>query len=375
VVLLPQDTTLLDYSTHADTAGLGVLQTQRQYGLLLHTTLAVTPQRVPLGVVDQQVWARDPAQWGKRRQRKQRPLDDKESSKWLASLTRALSWQALLPGVQLVSIADREGDVYDFLRPALGAGRPAVLVRAAWDRAVAHPQRQLWAYLEHQPLAGSVTIQLPRHPRQPARSAVLSVRFAPVTIRPPQARRGAGLPTLKLWAVPARETQPPTGQEPIEWLLLNTLPVTDFGQACERLQWYTCRWLCEIYHKVLKSGCRIEARQFGDVANLRRYLALDAVVAWQVLYATLAGRQQPELPCTVLLETDEWQALYCFVHHVPTPPNVPPPLQPAVRWIAGLGGFLGRKADGQPGVTTLWRGFQRLHDIVATWQLVHSFAK
>jgi len=290
-------------------------------------------------------------------------------------LARALSLQAQLPGVQLVSLADREGDVYDFLRPALGAGQPAVLVRAAWDRAVAHPQRQLWTYLEHQPLAGSLSISVPRRPGQPARRADLSVRFAPVTIRPPQARRGEGLPPLNLWAVLARETEPPAGPEPIEWLLLSSLPVTDLGQACERIQWYTCRWLSELYHKVLKSGCRIEARQFADLANLRRYLALDAVVAWQVLYATMVGRQQPELPCTVLLEAAEWQALYCFIHQVPAPPEGPPSLQQAVRWIAGLGGFLGRKADGQPGVTTLWRGFQRLHDIVATWQLVHSFSK
>jgi hypothetical protein len=371
VVLLPQDTTQLDYRTHPATVGLGALQTENQRGLLLHTTLAVTPDRVPLGVIDQQVWARDPVDFGKRHRRRQRPLEDKESVKWVNSLARALTLQAQLPGVQLVSIADREGDVYDFLRPILTAGGPAVLVRAAWDRAVVSPQRRLWAHLESQPVAGSLTITVPRRPGHPARPAVLNVRFAPVSVRPPQARRGEGLPRLALWGVLAQEADPPAGSEPIEWLLLSSLPVTDFAGAAERVQWYSCRWLNEIYHKVLKSGCRIEARQFGDVANLKRYLALDAVVAWQVLYATLVGRQQPALPCTALLEADEWHALYCFVHKVATPPQAPPTLQQAVRWIAGLGGFLGRKADGEPGVTTLWRGFQRLHDIVATWQLLH----
>jgi hypothetical protein len=194
VVLLVQDTTQVDYSAHSAVVGLGVLQTERQRGLLLHTTLAVTPARVPLGVIDQQVWVRDPEQFGKRHQRRQRPIEQKESRKWGDSLARALSLQAHLPGVQLVSIADREGDVYDFLQPVVTPGGPAVLVRAAWDRAVVEPERRLRAHLERQPLAGSVSVSVPRRPGQPARQATLSVRFARVTLRPPHARRGEGLP-------------------------------------------------------------------------------------------------------------------------------------------------------------------------------------
>jgi len=347
-----------------------VLQNQHQCGLLLHTTLAVTPAGVPLGIIDQQIWARDPEQWGKRHRRRTRRLEEKESVKWVNSLARALSLQAQLPGVQLVSLADREGDVYDFLRPVLTTGL-AVLVRAAWDRAVKSPQRRLWAHLRSQPVAGQLTVSVPRRPGQPARQAQLSVRFAPVTVRVPQARRGQGLPELSLWGVLAEEIAPPAGVKPIEWLLLSTLPVSDFEQASERVAWYTCRWLTEIYHKVLKSGCRIEARQLQDAQNLKRYLALDGVVGWQVLYATLVGRQLPELPCTALLEAHEWQALYCFHHQVATPPSTPPRLQQAVRWIAQLGGFLARKSDGEPGVTTLWRGLQRLHPITRMWQLVN----
>lgn len=371
VILLPQDTTQVDYSTHTDVTGLGVLQTERQRGLLLHTTLAVTPDRVPLGVLDQQVWARDPADFGKRHQRRQRAIDHKESRKWLDSLARALSVQSQLPGVQLVSVADREGDVYDFLQPVLTAGGPAVLVRAAWDRAVAEPERRLRAHLAAQPVTGQVELTVPRRPGHPARQAVLRVRFGPVSLRPPQARRGASLPTLQLWAVLAQEAHPPAGVAGLDWLLLSSLPVADFAAACERVSWYACRWVVELYHKVLKSGCRIEARQLEHVDNLKRYLALDGVVAWQVLYATLAGRAQATLPCTALLDAHEWQALYCFIHQVATPPATPPNLQQAVRWIASLGGFLGRTADGEPGITTLWRGFQRLHDITAGWNLAH----
>jgi hypothetical protein len=372
VVLLPQDTTQVDYSTHTDTLGLGVLQNTGQRGLLLHTTLAVTPERVPLGVVDQQIWTRDPRQFGKRHKRKTRPTSEKESQKWLNSLAVVAELQAGLPGVCLVSIADREGDVYDFMRQATPDG-PAVLVRASWDRAVDHPQGHLWALLESQPVAGELTVTVPRQVGQPTRQAHLSVRFAPIRLRPPRIRAvGERLPTLKVWGVLAREDDPPAEVEPIEWLLLSSLPVSNLDEASERVQWYSGRWLAEIYHKVLKSGCRIETRQLETAANLKRYLALDGVVAWQVLYLTMLGRQLPNVPCTAVLEAHEWQALYCFTHQVATPPATPPNLQEAVRWIAKLGGFLGRTGDGEPGVTTIWRGLQRLHDIATTWQLFHS---
>jgi hypothetical protein len=374
VVLLPQDTTQVDYTSHTDTVGLGVLQNKHQRGLLLHTTLAVTPERVPLGVVDQQTWTRDPSQFGKRHNRKTRPTSEKESQKWLDSLAVAAELQAALPGVRLVSIADREGDVYDFMRQATPEG-PAILVRASWDRAVDHPQGHLWAFLESQPVAGELTISVPRQPGQPTRVAQLSVRFAPVTLKPPRTRlKAERLPPLRLWGVLAREEGPPAGEQPIEWLLLSSLPVDDLAAAAERVQWYSCRWLVEIYHKVLKSGCRIEARQLETAANLKRYLAVDGVVAWQLLYLTMLGRQLPDAPCTAVLEAHEWQALYCFTHKVARPPTTPPKLHDAVRWIAKLGGFLDRTADGEPGVTTLWRGLQRLHDIAAAWQLFHALS-
>jgi hypothetical protein len=372
VILLPQDTTQVDYSTHTDTLGLGVLQNKGRRGLLLHTTLAVTPERVPLGVVDQQIWTRAPSQFGKRHKRKTRPTSEKESQKWLNSLLVAAEMQANLPGVRLVSLADREGDVYDFMRQATPQG-PAVLVRASWDRAVDHPQGHLWAFLESQPLAGELTITVPRQSGQPIRQAQLSLRFAPIRLKPPRIRlKGERLPQLSLWGVLAREVDAPAGEAPIEWLLLSSLPVNHLADAAERVQWYSCRWLVEIYHKVLKSGCRIEARQLETVLNLKRYLAVDGVVAWQVLYLTMLGRQLPDMPCSALLEAHEWQALYCFTHHVTTPPTTAPSLQQAVRWIAKLGGFLGRTGDGEPGVTTVWRGLQRLHDIAAAWQLFHS---
>jgi hypothetical protein len=150
---------------------------------------------------------------------------------------------------------------------------------------------------------------------------------------------------------------------PIEWLLLTTVAVHTVEDARERVAWYACRWGIEGWHKILKSGCRIEARQLGTAARVQRCLTLYSVIAWRVFYATMLAWAVPDLPCDVLLEIEKWQAWYCAIHHCPTPPESPPALGAAVRWIAQLGGFVGRRRGDQPGAETLWRGFQHLSDL------------
>lgn len=370
VVLAVQDTTRVDYTDHPATRGLGVLDDLNHQGLFLHSTLLVTPARVPLGLLDQQWWKRTAEQLGQRHTRRARPIADKESYKWLQSLEAVAEAQAQLPQTQLVSVADREADIYDLFLRAQQLSQ-ALLVRAAWDRSVAHPEKYLWQRLETQVVAGELSVQVPRQADRPARLATLQVRFAPVSILPPHHRRAKaeGLAALNVWAVLAREEAAPAGSQPLEWLLLSTLPVDSFESACERVQWYTCRWLIEVYHKVLKSGCRVEERQFDELGTIKLYLAIDCVVAWRVLYLTMVGREIPDLPCTAIFEAHEWQALYCFTYKVATPPLEIPKLSQAIGWLARLGGHQGRKGDGPPGVIVLWRGLQRLHDISMAWQL------
>ena len=127
-----------------------------------------------------------------------------------------------------------------------------------------------------------------------------------------------------------------------------------------------------MWHKVLKSGTRREARRLGSAARLERYLSLCSVLAWRILYATMLARAAPKVPCRVLWEEPEWQALFCRIHRTPQPPPQPPSLRAAVRAIAQRGGFLARKGDGEPGVTTLWRGFEQLHKITAMYQIFTS---
>jgi hypothetical protein len=225
------------------------------------------------------------------------------------------------------------------------------------------------------PVSGFVTITVPRKKGQPHREAILSIRYDQVSLKPPKHRsKEKDLQPVMLWAIWAHEQNPPKGVEPISWMLLTTIPIASFEEALEKVQWYTCRWHIELLFKILKSGCRIEQRQFETADRIKRCLAVDAVVAWRVLYLTMLSRNIPQMPCDVLLETEEWQALYCFIHRTKTPPPKPPTLMEATRMIARLGGFLGRKSDGHPGPTTIWRGLQRLQDIALTWSLGRSLS-
>ena len=380
VVLAVQDTTSVDYTAHPGTTGLGVLNDVKHQGFLLHTTLAITPERVSLGLLAQEVWTRDAASLGKRATRKRRPITEKESQKWLTSLEAVKAAHARCPATHFISVGDREADVYDLFLVERPAGVD-LLVRASWDRAVDAPQRHLWAAVAAAPEAGTLTVAVPRtaaqpgKPAQPARTAHLTLRYTSVTLRPPRHRTTEHLPPVPITAVWVVETAPPAGTRPIEWLLLTTCPVTTTEQAFTLVHYYVCRWGIEVWHKVLKSGCRIEARQLETAERLERCLTLYSIIAWRVLYATLLARAAPDLPCTALLDADEWQALYCIIHRTPTPPASPPTLRQAVRWIAQLGGFLARAADGEPGPITLWRGFQHLADHTAMFQIMRPPAR
>jgi hypothetical protein len=369
VVLAVQDTTEVDWTAHPATTGLGPLGHPACQGLLVHSTLAFTPERVPLGLVAQQVWARDPDDVGKRARRKQLPIAQKESQKWLTSLEAVVSAHAECPQTRFVSLGDREADVYDLLVATRPAG-VELLIRAAWDRCVSAPQRYVWATVAAHPVVAQLRLQVPRRGAQPARAATLALRFCPLTLSPPRHRKAERLSEVVLWAVQVREVEPPAAVQPIEWLLLTTVTVDSVESAIERVQWYSCRWGIEVWHRILKSGCRIEARQLATAERLERCLTLYSVIAWRVFYAIMLARAVPEIPCDVLLDIEEWQALYCAIHHCPTPPDEPPSLDQAVRWIAQLGGFVGRRRRDQPGAETLWRGFQHLMDLTRMYRIM-----
>jgi hypothetical protein len=373
VVLAVQDTSSLNYTAHPATEGLGPINTtkDRLKGLLLHDTMAFTVEGTPLGLLDAQCWARDPETAGKRSQRKELPIEQKESMKWLRSYRAVAEAQKLRPETMLVSVGDREADVYElFLEKVNNPAGPELLVRCERSRQRKTDTGFLWDRMAERPAAGILTVHVPRDGTRSARDARLEVRHEQVRLRSP---KNKGYPSIDVFMVYAKEIEAlPEVKEPLEWMLLTTVAVNDFDEACERLSWYAKRWCIEVYHRTLKSGCKIEDRRLETADGLQACLAIDMVVAWRVYHLVKLGREKPDAPCSVFFEEDEWKALHGFVNKTHKPPKKEPTLREATRMTASLGGFLGRKADKEPGATTIWRGLQRLTDITAAYRFFRS---
>lgn len=397
LVILVQDTSEIDLTCpNEPMRGVGPLNDAGRVGLYLHPLLALTPQRLPLGVVGLKLWARDPEAFAqpaaaKAKQRKLKPIEGKESVRWLEGYQRACAVAQECPATQILCVSDSEGDIYECLAAAeavqASGQRPADwIVRACQDRALAGSEAAdatgpLFTAAAAGPVLQRLTVdvskRLPkskdaRKRKQPraARQAVVTVQAARVTLRGPS-RPGRGkLADVTVNVVLVREEDPPAGEEPIQWLLLTSLPVESAALAAAVVQYYCCRWQIEVYFRVLKSGCQLEASQLETRGAFEAYLALCLIVAWRVLYLLMLGRECPELPCDSVLGTAEWQAVYAVVSRQ-APPAQPPSLGEMVRMIASLGGYLGRKGDGPPGPKAMWRGMQRMTDLAQGW---HAFA-
>jgi IS4 transposase len=240
-------------------------------------------------------------------------------------------------------------------------------------RRVEHPARYLDAAVAEAPVGAYVNIEIARADDRPARTARLAMRWCGLAIRPPANYLGAApAHEVRLWFVQASEQNCPPGQSPVEWLLATTLPVEDARRAAETINWYARRWMIERFHFVLKSGCKIEERMLASAERMQCLLATYSLVAWHLLHLTYAARQSPEASCESVLEPEQWQVLHLATRPRTPLPKHPPTLADAVAAIGRLGGFLGRRHDGRPGVKCLWRGWQRLIDLVAGYRLARG---
>ena len=341
VVLCLQDTTELDFNGQ-DMDGLGRLSYEAQRGMYVHPTYVVTPQRLPLGLIDTWMWAR--------------PLEASESRRWVEGYERLAERAGRVPATRLVYVADREADMLELMQRAHALGHPAdYLLRAQHNRCL--PQGgKLWpAVLAATPL-GDIEFTLPERANRPARSVRQTLYARTVDLPDGQ---GGMMPVTCLIA---RETGVPKGQKAVEWRLLTNRIVVTLEEAAQLIDWYRCRWEIETLFHVLKNGCRVESLQLGHVRKLELALAIYLVVAWRLAHLTRLGRTQPDLPASAVFEQTEWQAAWLLAEK--SPPKKTPTLREVIRRIAMLGGFLARKGDGEPGVKTLWQGYTRLSSFV-----------
>jgi Transposase DNA-binding/Transposase Tn5 dimerisation domain len=382
MVLIVQDTTELEMTRPQEKVG-GPLSWETQIGFLDHVLLAMTPQRVPLGVVDAEIWARDAEDFHKRRQKGQKPIEEKESFRWLQGYRQACAIAHAAPATTVICVSDSEGDIFECFAEAEAAEDAARkadwIVRAGQDRRLASSNASLLTEVAQTPVLHAFKVNVSkrravcgdgnkqkRRQEREARIATCTLRAGRVCLQAPW-RKGRRLRDQEVKVVLVREEKPPAGEEPIEWLLLTSLPVDTLEQAQQVVESYCCRWEIEIYFRVLKSGCGVEKLQLETPERFKACLAVYMIVAWRVLFVLMMGRKCPELPCDAVLSEDEWQSVYWIVNQQP-PPTKPPSLERMVELIASLGGYLGRKHDGPPGPQTLWIGIQRMRDYAMAWQ-------
>jgi hypothetical protein len=382
VVLAVEDGSELDYTAHPSVKGLGFVGGGLGRGLLQHSTLAVTTSGHLLGILHQIWWKR--ARTTKGETRRQRQARAKESDLWADSI-RAIG--SIGPDTRLIHVMDRGGDCYASMHTAFETDQ-GFLIRARHDRYVNDSTDHLWDFLGKQPVMGTRTVQVPARPArkklpaQPARTAQLVVRYAAIQVPAPRNDPQFKKP-LSVWAVQVVEVDPPEGAETVEWILLTSEPVESVEQANTCVDWYTYRWLIEEWHKVEKTGCRLEASQLKNTEALERLAALTAVVAVRLIQlrelaqaATAldrAGDPLSDQPAALQnLVPSDWIDVVSYLAKCR-----PDTLTPCLFWLtlARRGGFLARKSDGRPGWQTIWKGWAEVMALVQGMEIHRAILK
>ena len=354
IILSIQDTTMLNYTSHKKTTGLGDFGAGPGHkGLIVHSTLAVTPKGIALGLLDQFIWTRDPEERGKRTKKRQKPIEKKESYKWLKSMDNSRS--SIPQGIRLVHVGDREADIYEFFDHAI-ANKQDFLVRVVQNRMTIEACK-LFDKIKQEPSAGHIVVEIPRDTRRnlPKRETTLEIRYSRVHIQAPVNTLNKNIKNrnLALSIVHIQELNPPEGVEPIGWYLVTSIDIANLDEAVEKVNWYIHRWKIERFHYILKSGCGIEKMQNRTADRLQKLILVYSIISVRILGMTYLARQYPDVPCTMFLEEEEWKVLYCIVNRTSTAPQTAPTIKEAVSYLAKLGGFLGRKGDGEPGAKVI----------------------
>ena len=385
VALLVQDTTDLDLTRpNQQVKGAGRLEGETRRGVFFHPLVAFNSHGVPLGVAWQKHWTRSKLKKKRTKKEKDRenrktPIEKKESYRWIEGMRAAREVAEACPTTTCVCIGDSDADVFElFCEPrSTSHGEVHFLVRGCHDRKITGEHSKWLAAVRSAPCLFQCSVNVSartaklstetrkRQKSREARVAELEVRATTVTVVP-YFRKGRKLPLVTLNVVLAEETNPPDGAEPIQWILATTLPIDNVEQVQQIISYYSVRWQIEIFYRTLKSGCRIEDRQFETLDRILNCLAVYSIIAWKIMYLSRIGCECPDLCCEIIFEPSEWKSVYMTVRHE-DPPSTPPTLNEMIRMIASLGGYVLRKST-QPGPQTLWFGLQRVHDLSTAWE-------
>jgi hypothetical protein len=383
-VLLIQDTTSLNYSGQLSRDDIGPLQQDNVRGLYLHPTLAVTPDRVCLGVIDYEQWSREPlgsrTKIERRKIRESAPINQKESYRWVRGIKKANKLAHYYPETQFIYVADREGDIYDVYAESCSfskSSRSDWVIRATFDRNIlgADHKRQknrMKAETQESGYIGEISFEVQSTNKRSKRLVTQSIYTKRVTLNPPRDKEKLISHSPQVQVIMAIEKEPPSGEEALEWTLLTSVEVNRLEKASEVLNWYLCRWQIEVYFKILKSGCNIEKLQLHEKPQFDNCLAMYLITAWRILYLTMLGRESPSVSAECFFTPSEWKTAYILLHKKVPPKKKIPDLGSMIKWVAQLGGFLARKSDGDPGITVIWRGISKLQDAIMTREALQA---
>jgi len=358
VVLIVQDTTELDYTQHP-AKDARCLNTEQRFGL---------------GVVGTESFDRAPESLGQTKERRTLPIEEKESFRWLEGYRLACQLAVECPGTQIVSVADREADIYDIFVDAQQQSGPRAeyIIRAKEDRSTLErdPESGPRAYhkvrdeVSRSKLRTTRTIELCQTPKRAARQAYLEIRAISVQVKPPHARNH--LLSVTYNVVLVEEVGGPGDGTDLSWLLITTLPIETVEDMLRVIDYYVARWTVEIYFRTLKTGCRVEDIQLETTDRLKRCLAFYKIIAWRVLYLTYLNRTCPKLPCTAVFDESEWKSVWRVVTKKAIPKK-PPTLSQFMKLLTQLGGYNNRATEAPPGPQPLWVGLRRMTDFATAW--------
>jgi hypothetical protein len=359
-VLVLQDTTALSYTSHGSTMGLGPVNDRaKARGFLAHTALAVTIEgHQVLGVLDQHVWARAHKKVTKGESCTARKMRSRESEHWPAAQRRiAEIFMSVEDRPRVIAVFDREGDIFEAFE-ALDELDHSFIIRACRNRLLdldSDDKQYSLDAVKLAPVMGQYAVDVPAGPGRKARTALMQIRALAATICPPRnrGRRGDSVPLNIVLAI---EPTPPEGVEPLCWYLVTREAIETKDDVLAVIKSYQARWLIEELHMGIKTGCSAEERQLGTEHALENFLAFATVIAWQMLCLRDASRRNEPVAAAKVLTPSQLIVL-CGLR-----PRIKPDSSAvdALKAIATLGGFMGRKSDGNPGWRTLWAGFERL---------------
>jgi len=370
-ILAVQDTTGLNYNTHEKTLGIGYIS-DKTLGVNIHTCLAVTTDGLVLGLLDQTSYNREQAKDESRSHgsKKSRELEEKESYRWVKSFETGT---ACLPeGIRVINVCDREGDMYELIERIeskdQSSGGCLFLIRVAQNR-MTMDNRKILNSIRKNECMGKVEITIPRDSRRnlKERDVILQIRYDRYEIKRPCGlnKNKALKESVEVWIIYAKEENPPKDVEPIEWFLMTNEPVGTVEEAYERVFYYTQRWKIERFHYVLKDGCEVEKLQERSINKTTLLVLMYSVIAVLIMNMTYIARLEPEKPCTIFFEEDEWKVLYCAANKTKKAPKKPYSIQEAVTYISWLGGPKRAPSDGPPGLKTVWVGLSTFNTLLA----------